>query len=93
MRKAVVALAGTLDTKSTEYEFVKNEIIKFGCDVLVIDTGIFGGGSLEADIKNDVVAREGGVELSDFAARVEGDTRVRANVAISSGFKEACCRE
>ena len=74
MRKAVVALAGTLDTKSTEYEFVKNEIIKFGCDVLVIDTGIFGGGSLEADIKNDVVAREGGVELSDFAARVEGDT-------------------
>ena len=32
MRKAVVALAGTLDTKSTEYEFVKNEIIKFGCE-------------------------------------------------------------
>ncbi len=86
MRKAVVALAGTLDTKSTEYEFVKNEIIKFGCDVLVIDTGIFGGGSLEADIKNDVVAREGGVELSDFAARVEGDTRVRANVAMSAGL-------
>lgn len=86
MKKAVVALAGTLDTKSTEYQFVKDEIIKFGCDVLVIDTGIFGGSVFEADIKNDEIARAGGVELEDFAARVEGDTRVRANLAMSAGL-------
>lgn len=86
MKKAVVALAGTLDTKSTEYQFVKDEIIKFGCDVLVIDTGIFGGSIFEADVKNDEVARAGGVDLSDFAARVEGDTRVRANLAMSAGL-------
>ena len=86
MGKAVVALAGTLDTKGVEYAFVKEEIEKFGCEVLVIDTSVIGESPLEADIKKEEVAKCGGVELSEFAARVEGDTRVRANKAMSDGL-------
>lgn len=86
MGKTTVALAGTLDTKSVEYAFVKEEIIKSGCDVLVIDTSVLGEATFEPDIKKEEVAKEGGVDLAEFAARVEGDTRVRANRAMSAGL-------
>lgn len=86
MGKTTVALAGTLDTKSVEYAFVKEEIIKSGCDVLVIDTSVLGEATFEPDIKKEEVAKEGGVDLAEFAARVEGDTRVRANKAMSAGL-------
>ena len=87
MRKAVVALAGTLDTKGVEYAFVKEQVLKSGCDALVIDTSVLGEyPGLEADIKKEEVAKAGGLDLSEFATRVEGDTRVRANVAMGKGL-------
>lgn len=86
MGKSVVALAGTLDTKGVEYQFVKEEIIKSGCDVLVIDTSVIGESIFVPEIKKEEVAAAGGVDLKEFAARVEGDTRVRANRAMSDGL-------
>ena len=86
MIKPVVALPGTLDTKAVEYAFVKEQIEKAGCDTLVIDTSVLGGDYFEPDIKKEEVAAAGGVDLSEFAARVEGDTRVRANKAMSDGL-------
>lgn len=86
MRRSVVALAGTLDTKAVEYGFVKEEILKHGCDVIMIDTGVLGEPGFEAEIKREEIAKAGGVKLSDFAARVEGDTRVRATMAMGKGL-------
>ena len=85
-KKAVVALAGTLDTKSPEYQFVIDCIKNQGADILMIDTGVIGEPEFTPDITNAQVAKEGGVDLADFQARVEGDTRVRANQAMSQGL-------
>jgi uncharacterized protein (UPF0261 family) len=85
-KKPVVALAGTLDTKGEEYEFVKTGILESGVDVLVIDTGVLGEAYFPAEITRDEVATEGGVKLADFRANVEGDTRVGANKAMSKGL-------
>jgi len=86
MRKSIVALAGTLDTKGVEYAFVKEQILRSGCDVLMIDTGVLGEPAFPPDIKREEVAACGNVKLSDFSATVEGDTRVRATKAMGEGL-------
>jgi len=87
MRKSIVALAGTLDTKGVEYAFVKEQILRSGCDVLMIDTGVLGEPAFPPDIKREEVAACGNVKLSDFSATVEGDTRVRATKAMGEGLE------
>ena len=86
MRKPVVALPGTLDTKAVEYAFVKEQIERSGCEALVIDISVLGGDYFEPDIHKEEVAAAAGTDLAAFAARVEGDTRVRANRAMSEGL-------
>lgn len=41
-RKPVVCLAGTLDTKGTEYAFVRDELLASDVDVFVVDCGVLG---------------------------------------------------
>ena len=85
-RKPVVALPGTLDTKAAEYEFVRQQVEASGCEALVIDISVLGGDYFEPNIKMEEVAAAAGADLAEFAARVEGDTRVRANLAMSRGL-------
>jgi len=84
--KPVVALAGTLDTKGEEYQFVKDRVLESGADVLVIDTGVLGEAFFKAEFTREEVAKAGGVKLDDFRGNVEGDTRVGANKAMSKGL-------
>ena len=85
-RKAVLALVGTLDTKGEEYAFVKNEALRCGVDVLVIDTSVLGEPSFKAEITAEEVAKAAAVKLEDFRKNIEGDTRVHANKAMSRGL-------
>ena len=86
MRTPVVALPGPLDTKAVEYAVVKEQIERSGCEALVIDISVLGGDYFEPDIHKEEVAAAAGTDLAAFAARVEGDTRVRANRAMSEGL-------
>jgi uncharacterized protein (UPF0261 family) len=81
-RKPVVCLAGTLDTKGTEYAFVRDELLASDVDVLVVDCGVLGEPYFTPDIPSADVAARAGVDLADFAAGVEGGAGGR-NVAIT----------
>jgi len=71
-RKPVVCLTGTLDTKGTEYAYVRDALIAAGVDVLVIDCGVLGKPYFQPDISAAEVAARAGIDLSDFASGVEG---------------------
>ncbi|WP_138757423.1 Tm-1-like ATP-binding domain-containing protein [Modestobacter altitudinis] len=81
-RKPVVCLAGTLDTKGTEYAYVRDALLAQDVDVLVVDCGVLGEPYFPPDVPASEVASRAGVQLSDFAAGVEGGAGGR-NVAIT----------
>jgi uncharacterized protein (UPF0261 family) len=81
-RKPVVCLAGTLDTKGTEYAYVRDELLASDVDVLVVDCGVLGEPYFTPDIPSSEVAARAGVDLADFAAGVEGGAGGR-NAAIT----------
>jgi uncharacterized protein (UPF0261 family) len=81
-RTPVVCLAGTLDTKGTEYAFVRDALRAAGVDVLVVDCGVLGAPYFPPDIPSSEVATRAGISLSDFSAGVEGGAGGR-NTAIT----------
>jgi uncharacterized protein (UPF0261 family) len=81
-RTPVVCLAGTLDTKGTEYEFVRDALEAAGVDVLVVDCGVLGKPYFPPHITSAEVAARAGISLTDFAAGVEGGSGGR-NTAIT----------
>jgi uncharacterized protein (UPF0261 family) len=81
-RNPVVCLAGTLDTKGTEYAYVKDALIAAGVDVLMVDCGVLGEPYFTPEIPSSEVAARAGIDLSDFAAGVEGGAGGR-NTAIT----------
>ena len=86
-KNRTVVLAGTLDTKGPEYEFVKARILEAGADVIMIDTGVLGEPYFTPDITAEEVASAAGVKLADLRTGREGsDTRTVACVTMSKGL-------
>jgi CO/xanthine dehydrogenase Mo-binding subunit/uncharacterized protein (UPF0261 family) len=84
---AVVCLAGTLDTKGTEYAFVKDCLEAAGVDVLVVDCGVLGEPYFAPDVPASTIAERAGVDLADFQGGVEGaGGRVLAITKMSEGL-------
>lgn len=71
-RNAVVCLAGTLDTKGTEYAYVRDCLLAAGVDVFVVDCGVLGEPVFEPDVDSAHVAEKAGIRLQDFQSGVEG---------------------
>src|SRR4051794_37848262 len=63
-----VVLIGTLDTKGTEYGFLRDRLREAGVDVLVVDAGVLGAPQIEADVPREEVARAGGADHAQLAA-------------------------
>lgn len=88
-RKAVVCLAGTLDTKGTEYAYVRDCLLDAGVDVFVVDCGVIGEPFFVPDVDAAHVAKKAGINLEDFKARVEGaGGRVLAITKMSEGLQK-----
>ena len=66
-----VCIVGTMDTKGTEFAFIKTQIESAGVSTCVVNTGILGDPQLTPDISADEVAEAGGSSLQ--ALRDEGD--------------------
>jgi uncharacterized protein (UPF0261 family) len=66
-----IAIIGTLDTKGQEVAFLRDWIQAKGHRVCIIDPGVLGQPTIEADVTRHQVARAGGAELADLIA--EGD--------------------
>lgn len=67
---ATVVLVGTLDTKGTEYGWLRARVRELGCDVVLVDAGI-GEPQIEADVPAARVAEAAGASLE--ALREAGD--------------------
>lgn len=70
MAKTIVVI-GALDTKGAEFAFVKEAIEERGHNTLVINTGIIGEPSFEADIPAAEVAEAGGSSLATLREKAD----------------------
>jgi uncharacterized protein (UPF0261 family) len=83
MADRVVAVAGALDTKSEDYEFLKGVIEARDLKVLLIDFGVLGNPALKPDVGSEEVARAGGDSLADLRATQD---KTRAMRAMTEGL-------
>lgn len=81
MSRNVVILA-TLDTKGEEAEYLRGRIEALGGSARVLDIGVIGAASSQADIDRTTVAAAGGTELSTL---LEAPTREVAGPVMVSG--------
>ena len=88
--KKNIAVISTLDTKGPEAAFVKSRIEGAGHGVVLLDTGILDRrdpSTPQPDISADDIAREGGEDRAELAARSsEKETRkrgIRARLEVS----------
>lgn len=63
-----IVVAGTLDTKSAEIAYVRDQLIGHGLNVIIIDCGILGEPGIEATIDRGAVARAGGRSIDALRA-------------------------
>ena len=75
-----ILLIGTLDTKGTEYEYVRDLIRERGFGTLTMDAGVLGEPGFAPDITADEVAVAGGDSLG--ALRERGDRGEAVDVMI-----------
>ena len=80
-----IALIGTFDTKGEEFSFLRARIESAGLRTLMIDVGVLGRPSFEADISQAEVAAAAKADLA--ALRTERD-RGRSVTAMALGAKE-----
>lgn len=58
-----IAVAGALDTKEKENLYLADRIREFGCNVYLVDMGVLGEPSVQADVQACQTAHLGGTEL------------------------------
>ncbi len=59
----VILIVGTVDTKSDEMGFLREQVLLAGAQALVMDVGVLAKGALHPDISNVQVAQAAGVTL------------------------------
>ena len=67
MTKSVVVLS-TLDTKGRETAFLKEQIERDGCRAVLVDMGVVGKPTINADVTREQVAEAGGTPLAKLLA-------------------------
>jgi uncharacterized protein (UPF0261 family) len=80
-----VVLIGTLDTKGTEYQFVRDRLHALGVATLVIDAGALGPPAFPPDVPRDAVYEAAGTTL---AAVQQARDRGRTVEAAARGVVE-----
>lgn len=76
-----IAILGTLDTKGSEYRYLKRLIEALGCGTLTINTGIFEP-QFTPDISNAAVAEAAGADIAEIAAKKD---RAYATATMAKG--------
>jgi len=80
---ATVVLLGTLDTKGTEYQFLRSQLLDLGVEVLLVDAGSGGPPLATPDVPAAEVAAAAGAELEALTDRGEAvETMARGAEAV-----------
>ena len=82
---ATIVITGSLDTKGTEVDFLRQLIEQRGHRTIVVDTGVLGEPLVHADVPRAAVAAAGGAELAKLVA---DNDRGRAVIAMTEGTRE-----
>ncbi len=89
MMPKTVALIGTFDTKGEEFSFLRDRIESAGLRTLMINVGVLGSATFEADISQAEVAAAANQNLA--ALRAERD-RGQSVTAMATGAKAILAR-
>jgi uncharacterized protein (UPF0261 family) len=68
---STILLIGTLDTKGTEYGFVRDLMTARGHQVILLDAGVIGEPTIIPDINADEVAKAGGSTLAQLREQAD----------------------
>ena len=71
MKSPVILIVGTVDTKSDEIDFMREQVLAAGGQALIMDVGVLAQGLVIPDIANTDVAKAAGVTLQQVM--VSGD--------------------
>ncbi len=77
-----IAILATLDTKSAEADFMRQEIEALGGKALLIDIGVIGKAGCDADVSRSEVIAAGGGSLEDL---LKNPSREQANPFVTAG--------
>jgi uncharacterized protein (UPF0261 family) len=80
-----IVLVGSLDTKGSEFAFVRGLLREQGLATILIDFGVLGDPPYAPDISNAEVAEAGGVPLADLRASQDKTLAMRT---MSQGLAE-----
>jgi uncharacterized protein (UPF0261 family) len=75
---ATVVAIGTLDTKGTEYAYLRERLREHRVDVLLVDAGILGKPATEPDVTREEVARAAGADVAQLAAAGDRGAAIKA---------------
>ena len=78
-----IAIAGTFDTKGTEFAYVKGLVEELGLQPFMIHTGVFAP-AFDADVSNAEIASAAGYDINAIVARKD---RALATEALSKGMQ------
>ncbi len=78
-----IAIAGTFDTKGTEFFYVKGLVEELGLKTFMIHTGVFAP-AFDVDVTNKEVAAAAGYDIEAIVARKD---RAMATEALSKGMQ------
>jgi uncharacterized protein (UPF0261 family) len=84
-----VVLVGTLDTKGTEYDYLRERLRAQGVDTVLVDAGVLSEPRAEPDITREEVARAAG---ADARALAEAGDRGAAVETMARGSAEIVTR-
>lgn len=79
-----ICIAGTLDTKGREFQYVKELIESLGLGVFTVHTGVYEP-AFPPDVGNDEVAAAAGYDIGEIAGRHD---RAYATEAMSEGMEK-----
>ena len=90
---ATVVAIGTLDTKGTEYAYLRERLREHGVDVLLVDAGVLGEPATEPDITREEVARAAGADVTRLAAAGDRGAAVEAMAEGAAAVVERLLQE
>ena len=90
---ATVVLLGALDTKGSEYAFLRDRVIEAGCDVLMINAGVLGDSDYPVAFDRHAVAAETGADLEALVAAGDRGAAVTAMADGAGSLVQRLCEE
>src|SRR5699024_5952772 len=81
-----IALVGALDTKGTEYRFLRKEVERLGRRAVLIAAGVLGAPFVVADISREEVAARQGASIEELRSAGERGPGMRAMSAGAAAY-------